>query len=120
MNITWKKTGIALLIIILLIIFFSFLINTLYYCDVLSNNTVRYFKMIYLILSFFIGGIYMGLNSPNKGYLYGLRLSLIYIVISLFLSIIFNKISFSKIIYYIILTSCITFGSMIGINKKHQ
>lgn len=120
MNITWKKTGIALLIIFLLIIIFSFFINTLYYFDILSNNIVRYLKMIYLISSFFIGGIYMGLNSPNKGYLYGLRLSLIYIIISIILSIIFNKITLSKIIYYIILTSCITFGSMIGINKKHQ
>ena len=60
----------------------------------------------------------MGKNSPNKGYLYGLRLSLIIIILLLILGIIFNNLNLSRIIYYLIITFTITFGAMLGINKK--
>ncbi len=60
----------------------------------------------------------MGRNSPNKGYFYGIRLSLITVIILIIFGIIFNNIKISRIIYYLIVTFCITFGSIIGINKK--
>ena len=120
MNITWKKTGNALLLFLILIIIFTLLINILYYSNLLNGNMIRYFKIIIFFFFFFILGIYMGLNSPNKGYLYGLRLSLIVVTISIILAIIFNKLNVTKFIYYLIAISCITFGSMLGINKKHR
>ena len=118
MNIIWKKTLKALLIILISIIITSLLINLFYYFDIINNNLVKYLKMILSMLSFFLGGIYMGKNSPNKGYLYGLRLSLIIIILLLILGIIFNNLNLSRIIYYLIITFTITFGAMLGINKK--
>ena len=61
----------------------------------------------------------MGKHSPNKGYIYGLRLSLLTIILLVTAGFVLNKINLSTIIYYIIVTFCITFGSMIGINKKN-
>ena len=118
MKLVWQKTVYALIILFSLILISTLLINLLYYFDVISHNLVKYLKMILLILSFLITGVYMGKNSPNKGYLYGMRLSLIVIIIFIIFGIIFNNLSFKRIIYYLITTICITFGSMIGINKK--
>lgn len=118
MNLVWKETLYSIILIFLIIIISSFFINILSYFDIISLNVIKYLKILFLILSFFLGGIYMGKNSPNKGYMYGLRLSLLVIIIFLFLGIIFNNLSFTRIIYYLIATFCITFGSMIGINKK--
>lgn len=118
MMLIWKKTLNAVIIIFILLFIATLLINILYYFDIISSNVVKYLKMLSIILSFLFGGIYMGKNSPNKGYIYGLRLSLIVIFTFLISGIIFNNLCFSRIIYYLITTFCITFGSMIGINKK--
>ena len=118
MKFDYKKYLKALLLIFIMIIIGTLLINTLYYFDIINNNLVKYFKMIISISSFFVGGMYLGLNSPNKGYLYGLKLSLFMIIILILFGVIFNELKFNKIIYYLITLICITFGAMIGINKK--
>ena len=120
MKLNIESTLKALLIIFSIIIISSLLLNILYYFNILSNNTIKYFKLLLSILSFFLGGIYMGKNSPNKGYIYGLRLSIVTIIIFIIMGIIFNNLKVTRIIYYLIITFCITFGSMIGINKKNN
>lgn len=109
----------ALLLIFISLVLGTVLLNTLYYFDILSNNMIKYGKILISILSFFLGGIYLGRNSPNKGYLYGIRLSIIVIIIYIVFGIIFNNITLSRIIFYLIVSFCITFGAMIGINKKN-
>ncbi len=107
-------------LIIILLLISSIIINSLYYYDIISNNYINYLKMFLSILSYFIGGVYIGKKSDNKGYINGLKLSLIIVVISFILSFIFNNLKVTMIIYYILTTICITFGSMIGINKKNN
>lgn len=118
MKLAWNETLKSLLFIFILIIISTLFINTLYYFDIIGNNIAKYLKMFFLILSFLLGGVYMGCHSPNKGYLYGIRLSFIVIIIFLIFGIIFNSLSFKRIIYYLITLCTITFGSMIGINRK--
>lgn len=118
MKIDYKKYLNALLIIFIMVITLSLIVNTLYYFDIINNNLVKYFKMIIALFSFFVGGIYLGLHSPNKGYLYGLKLSLFVILLLMLSGVIFNELKFNRIIYYLITTICITFGAMVGINKK--
>ncbi len=110
----------SVLLILGLLLISSLIINILYYFDVINNNFIKYLKMILSIISFFIGGIYIGKKSLSKGYINGLKLSLIIVIISLLFSIIFNNLKVSRIIYYILTTISITFGSMIGINKKES
>ena len=73
--------------------------------------------MFIAIIIFFIGGLDIGKKSNSKGYINGLKLSLLVIIMTLITSLIFNNFTFTRIIYYIITTICITFGSMIGINN---
>ena len=110
----------ATIIILSLLFMFSIILNILYYYDVISNSLLKYIKIILSIISFFIGGLFIGRKSINKGYLNGLKLSLIMIIIFILLGIVFNNIKFIRIIYYIIMSICITFGSMIGISKKES
>ena len=112
---TYLKS-IAIIIIGLLIS--SILINILYYFDIISNNIVKYLKMFLSILFFFLGGYYTGKKTLSKAYINGLKVSLIMIILFIILGLIFNNISILRIIYYLIMTICITFGSMIGISKK--
>lgn len=120
MNITIKNTLKAALLIIILLLVSSIFLNILYYLNIIATNILKYFKLILSVIAFFVGGFYMGTKSPNKGYLYGLRLSLIMIILTAILSIVFNNIDIKRIIYFLIMTACITFGSMIGINKKNN
>lgn len=110
----------ATLIIMGILFIFTIIFNILYYYDILNNNSLKYCKMLASILSFFIGGVFIGKNSLNKGYINGLKLSLIMIIIFLIFGIIFNNIKSSRIIYYLIMSVCITFGAMIGISKKES
>ena len=118
MKLNWMATWKALILLIILLLISTLILNLGYYFDIINNNTIKYIKLIFSIASFLITGLYMGKNSPNKGYLYGLRLSLLVILLFLLFGIIFNNLQFSRIIYYLVITFCITFGAMIGINKK--
>lgn len=118
--IKWNKTLKALFIIFIMLFISTIIINVLYYFDIINNNLIKYFKLILSLISFFIGGLYLGKNSPNKGYIYGLRLSLLTIIILIIFGIVFNNLKLSRIIYYLIVTACITFGSILGINQKSK
>ena len=108
----------SVLLVVILLFISSIIINLLYYFDIVNNNLIKYLKMFLSITSFFISGVYLGRKSDSKGYINGLKLSLIVVVISFLLSIIFNNFKLTMIVYYLIITTCITFGSMIGISKK--
>ena len=108
----------SIFIIIICLFISSILINILYYFDIINNNIVKYLKMFLSIITFFIGGLYIGRNSISKGYINGLKLSLIMTIIFILFGLIFNNIKVLRIVYYLIMSSCITFGAMIGISKK--
>ena len=117
-NLIYLIKGSLLIIILLFIV--SILINIFYYFDVINNNLINYLKMFLTITIFFVGGIYIGKKSESKGYINGLKLSLIIVLFFFTISIIFNNYKVSRIIYYLITTTCITFGSMIGINNNKE
>ena len=118
MNIIWKKILKSFLIIITLMVIFSLIGCIFYYFDIFSNTTMKYFEMVMVMLSSFIGGFILGKNVPNKGYLYGIKLSIIMVLIFIILGIIFNSINLLNILYYLIISICIIFGSMLGIMRK--
>ena len=106
--------------ILISILIFGLLITILNYFNIINSNTINYLKLISIIISFIIGGIDIGRKGTNKGYLEGLKIAAISIVILLLLNILgFNKgISIDTIIYYLIITISTVLGSIIGINKK--
>ena len=60
------------------------------------------------------------MSSNQKGWLEGLKLSLIIIVILMLFNYLGlgNKFAIKNLIYYLILMISAIFGSMVGINKK--
>lgn len=90
----------------------------MYYFDIISNNIVGFLKIIIVVFSSFIAGIIRGYNSNSKGYINGIKLSIIITSILFGISLLLNEFNIKDIIYYIIIILSITFGAMVGINKK--
>jgi len=115
-----KKLGMSFVYILSSLFALTFIITILSYFNIMNDKIVSIFKIIIPIISLFIGGFYIGKNSNKKGFIEGLKLSLLFSIIV----IIFNFLAFDSsfklkyLLYYLILIiSCIA-GSMIGINKK--
>ena len=94
------------------------IINILYYFDIVDNNLVKYLKIIAILIPSFLSGLIRGYNSQNKGYINGIKLSLIIIIIFFVFSLILKSFNLFDLIYYIIIILTITFGSMVGISRK--
>ncbi len=114
-----KDLGISLLFIIGSFIILTFLMTTLNYFNLFSSGLVSVFKIIIPIFSLFLGGFIIGKKSSKKGWLEGLKLSLIFTIILILFNLLGlrNKIEFKNILYYIIIIASCMFGGMLGINK---
>ena len=98
----------------------TFIITIFSYFNIFSDNITKVLKLSIPIISVFIGGIIMGRNSLKKGFIEGIKLGLIICFILVITSIILKEFKISSILFYIILITSTTFGSMIGINKKSK
>ena len=112
----------SLLYILISLIISSLIIALFSYFNILVSSAIKYFKLILVILSFMIGGLYIGKKSGSKGYIEGLKVSAISILIILLLNLLgFNYFfSINLLILYIIIIISTTLGSIIGINKKRN
>lgn len=96
------------------------LITILSYFDIMSTKVVNYTKIIIPILSILLGGIYIGQRSKEKGWLEGIKVGLLFLI----LFFIFSYLAFQEgmhlrtWLYYLILLISSMLGSMIGINKR--
>ena len=119
---TYIKTyGLRIIYIFIFIILSLLLTTTLYYFNIINNQTYKILKIIICLLSVFINSYILGKNTLKKGYLEGLKLSLIIIPILFIITIISKKtLKFRIILYYLIILITSIFGSMLGINKKKE
>ena len=104
-----------------------FLILIIFICSLLNligvNSTITNLVLfIFNLMAFFIFGFKNGKKAVSKGYIAGLKMSglfiLVLIVINLFIAK--NFFNVTTIIYYILLILAGTFGGMMGINKKEE
>lgn len=112
----------ALLYIFVPILIFNIILSILYYFNIINSKTLSTLNTILVTISMFIGGIYIGNKSNKKGYLEGIKISLIAVIILFIISYLaFDKgITIKSLIYYLLLIISSTLGSMIGINKKRN
>ena len=98
----------------------NILITIFNYFELFNSNIIKILKIITIIISIVISGIYLGLNSNKKGYIEGLKLGGIIIAIFLIITLILKSIEFTTftIFYYLIILGLSILSSMIGINKK--
>ena len=117
-----KNIGISLLYIIGIIIIGTFLISLLNYINFLGGKLLSIFKILIPIIALFTGGIMIGKKSNKNGWLEGLKLSLMFLILLLIFNYLALNTGFElkNLIYYLILIISTCFGSMIGINKKKE
>ena len=108
----------SLLFFLIPLVILLLILNTLYYFDIVNNSLIKYLKILILLIPCFISGLVRGFNSMNKGYINGLKLSFLIVLIFFVISLLLSEFHFKDLIYYIIISLTITFGAMIGINKK--
>ena len=109
-----KSLGLFLLSLLVL----NIIISIFSYLEIFNLNISKILMIISLIISSLLSGIYLGLRTNQKGYIEGLKLSLIVLIIFTFFNLILRNFNKYTIIYYLIITILIVLGSMIGINKK--
>lgn len=117
-----KKIGIALAYVIGITLSLLLFITIFSYFNIINEKTTNIFLLISSIIAIFVGGLIIGKNSNKKGWLEGLKLSIIIIILYLLFSFLGLNYHFkiSNFIYYLILVISSSLGSMIGINKKSQ
>ena len=115
-----KKYTISTTLTITLILVLLFFITTIYYFNLISMKTFSILKLLVILISTFIASFLLGTKTKNKGYLEGIKQSLILIVIFLIPTIITSNFNLKVFIYYLIILITGSLGSMIGINKKKK
>lgn len=117
-----KNISISFLYIIGVTIVLTFIMTLLNYFNIITGSVLTITKIIITFIAIFIGGFIIGKKSKTKGWLEGIKLGIIIIIILSIINFLILRVNFEfKIILYdiIILFSC-TFGSIIGINLNHQ
>jgi putative membrane protein, TIGR04086 family/integral membrane protein, TIGR04097 family len=117
-----KKYGLSLGYTFMIIIIFLLLVTVFNYFNIIGPKLLVISKILIILLSLFVGGYINGKNSEENGWLEGLKLSFIFIIIILLISLFIPNFNFSvkTFIFYLICTGMVTFGSMIGINKRKE
>lgn len=95
------------------------LLSILSYFNIIGENTHNIIRIIILFVSLFLSGLKLGKNKEKNGYLEGLILSGIIIVLLFLLRlIVIRNFDLSNILYYLLIVMTSTSGSILGINKK--
>ena len=117
-----KKVGKSFIYVMIIILSLTLIFTFFNYIGVFGNKLMAISKIIIPIIAFFIGGYIIGKTSSKRGWLEGVKFSLILIVLIMLFKYLGlgNKIIFKDFIYYLILIISSVFGSMIGINKKSE
>ena len=111
-----KKLGIASIGIIVLSLFLSIL----NFFGILIGKVSHIISFLFMLALCFYLGLSSGKLAEKNGYIEGLKIGGLLILLFLLIDVIFFGSSFSlqKIAYYFILLLTCTVSSMIGINKK--
>lgn len=115
-----KKIFFPLLIMISIILVSPIIISILSYFGLFNSKITSIFKIITSLISFLIGGFLIGKRSDKKGYMEGLKLSIIFLILNVVLSIFLldTPLKIKNVLYYVILIITCMFGSIMGIQKK--
>lgn len=108
-------------IIISFILIYALLFTLLNHFYIIKTTTFTKLNFIVIALLSFVFAILNGKSLEKNGYIEGLKLGLITILILFILNIIFiRKFSLIVFIYYLVILISNTIGSVIGINLKRK
>ena len=115
-----KNVGMSFIYIIGLLVVLTFFITLLNYFNIIGSSLTAILEIIIFVLALFVGGMIIVWCSNKKGWLEGLKLSGIFLLVLLLFNYLALDHSFQikDLIFYLILIISTMFGSMVGINKK--
>lgn len=114
-----KNIGKSLLSFIITIVALLIVITIFNYFNILNYKIVNLLKFIIPFIASLVSGFIVGINSNNKGYLEGIKVGSIIIIILLIFNILgFNNTNLTNIINYSLILLFNIVGSMVGINRK--
>lgn len=109
----------ALLYIFIPILFFNIILALFYYFNIINNKTLSILNIILILISMFIGGLYIGKKSNKKGYIEGIKIGILAVLTLFIISyLIYSNKSINTLIYYLVLIFPSILGSILGINKR--
>ena len=114
-----KKIFKTLLLTATFFLAFSLLITLFNYFNIINYQTLAISKIIIPILSLGFSGLLMGKKASKNGWLEGLKISLIIILILFIINLIMGIFNPKILTYFLILIICAIFGSILGINTKN-
>ncbi len=114
-----KNIGISFGFILGSLFGITLLITFFNYINLIGSKTLSVLEILTPLIALFIGGFSIGRKSKKKGWLEGLKLSGIFLVILILFQYLGLQSSFSlkNILFYVLIVASTVFGSMIGINK---
>ena len=114
-----KRIGRFILITFISIFALGFILNMLYYFEIINNNIYNILKMILILGVLFINALILGKTSSKQGIIEGLKIGVIFLLVMIILKLItdspFNERTF---IYSIIIILTTYVGTFIGIKYK--
>ena len=117
----FKNLAKIFFLVLFIMMIFIFLNTLLYYFDIISFHFYSILKFINPIFSFMIGSFLLGRKASKKGWLEGLKLGGIFLLLFFIItSILKNHITIRFVIYDLLLLLSAMLGGMIGINKKKE
>ena len=114
----FKKILNCLMVFFIGIIVGTMLITIINYFNIFGVKIVRGLKFILPSVMMVVSSYRLGKMSNKKGYLEGLKLSGIIVLVFAMLVLLLDKFSLKCLLYYGILTLMGVMGSMIGINRR--
>ena len=101
-------------------ILLSFIVTTLYYTNIIGDNLYDILIFSIDIILLLVIGFFFGKRNQIKGISSGLIVGFITIILFFLISIVFFKdsLSLKNILYYVIILISMSFGAIIGKNKK--
>lgn len=119
-DIMFKNLYMSILYFFIAILLFTILITISNYFNLLSPSLISKLKIILPISAIFISSFVLGTKSSKLGYLEGIKLGVIIVLIFIIISVLAKSFLVKSLVYYLILLLTSILGAMIGINKKKK
>ncbi len=116
-----KEYGITLLKFLAFLMGGSIILSIFYYL-LFSTKVTNIFLFLYMIILFLAFGYKMGKKAENRGFIAGLKIGLLLLLILIVFNLIVYQTGFSyiRIIFYLVLLFASVVGATIGINRKKE
>lgn len=101
------------------IILISTIILTIFnYFNIINGTLLKIIMLIIPLLGVIIGSFKIGKVSNTKGYIEGIKYSIIWVLLFLIVNLIVKNFTLTSIFYYFIMIILSSFAGILGINRK--